>query len=54
MVIRCPNCKGVFNDDKSHQDHLPCRAMAYGGEADLQKSDSQGSVGGENDLQKSG
>lgn len=37
MAIRCPNCKGLFNDDRSYQNHLPC-TRSFGGEADLRET----------------
>jgi hypothetical protein len=37
MVIRCPNCREIFNDDKSYENHLPC-LRSLGGESDLRES----------------
>jgi len=35
MAIQCPQCKNIFDDDQSYQNHLPC--TVHGGREDLQK-----------------
>lgn len=38
MATRCPNCKRIFVDDKSYQNHFPCEsASTYGGASDLRE-----------------
>ncbi len=48
MAVHCPNCGGNFSDNKSYQDHLPCRVR--GGREDISKGgaaqETEGGTGG--------
>ena len=37
MAISCPNCKQVFDNESSYQNHLPCSSATRGGKEDLRK-----------------